>query len=63
MKEAWKAEHDGKLPKTFAEKNEFKQFMKDYCKKIYIENSEAPYMLSENFKEACNKAMLMYSDN
>lgn len=37
--------------------------MKDYCKKIYIEDSEAPYMLSENFKEACNKAMLMYSDN
>jgi len=24
MKEAWKAEHDGKLPSTFAEKNEFK---------------------------------------
>lgn len=24
MKEAWKAEHDGKLPSSFAEKNEFK---------------------------------------
>jgi len=35
LKEQWKAEHDGKLPSSFAEKTDFKTFMKDYCKKIY----------------------------
>jgi len=37
--------------------------MKNYCKQIYPADSENPYALSENFREACNKAMLMYSDN
>lgn len=61
LKELWKAEHEGKLPSNFAEKQLFKQFIKDHCKKIY--NGELQYQLSENFKEASEKAMLMYSNN
>jgi amyloid beta precursor protein binding protein 1 len=37
--------------------------MKDYCKKIWIQDPDVPYALGENFKEAVSKAMLMYSDN
>jgi len=63
LKEQWKAEHDGRLPSNFKEKEEFKKFIKDYSRKIYPAGTELAYQLTENFSEAVKKAMLMYSEN
>lgn len=49
--EQWKASHQGKMPKTSAEKNEFKKFVKSLC---------VAYSESVNFEEAVNNAKLLY---
>jgi hypothetical protein len=49
--EAWKAQHDGNKPKNFAEKNEFKTFLKtmalDHSKEV-------------NFTEAASNAYQVF---